>query len=253
MILDPFKAIQAVLGINPRAARIAAAGFLVLTLAISAVQFQDDRSVTLWQMLSALVGLMVLMVILGLFPAMLGRLCAWVVGLCFCVWAVTLTAQVIADDRLPVASYRCIGSIGFADTCGRSAGDATARLPSEVIVTAETGPSAPQPEPPPAARVFVQFAEFVREDVIRLAADLTQQGWMVEGAERGGERTGAADGMNEVRYFNADDRANAEALALSVSGAMAGRPPIAVKDLSATKYAQAKPGLLEVWISGSSG
>lgn len=254
MSLDPFKAIQTVLGINPRSARIAAGGFLVLTLAIAAWQRIGDKSVTLWEMLGALVGLMVLMIVLSFFPAMMARLSASVLGLCFCAWLVAATAQVIADDQLPFAPNRCLVRFGFADACGRSTGNATAGLPSEAVVTAEA--AAPSPAPVSAqqsgARIFIQFAGFKREDVIELAADLGGQGWKVEGAARGGERTGAADGLNEVRYFNPGDKANAEALALSVSAGMAGQPPIAVKDLSATKYAQAETGLLEVWISGRS-
>ncbi|NJM84122.1 MAG: hypothetical protein HC844_18225 [Tabrizicola sp.] len=286
MTLDPFKAIEKTLGINPRAARIVAGGFLVLIVGISAYQLVGDKTVTFWQMLAALVGLMLLMIVLSQMPVAVGRLCGWVVGLCFTVWACALTAQVVANDQLPIAPSKCLAYLGFAESCGRSRASAGTSVAPEAIIaaaggeessiqpvpTAETSPgdvtrrltleeqeaaaaeaeAAPPSPDPGAARVFIQFAGFKREDVITLALALSGQGWQIEAAEKGGERTGAADGLNEVRYFHADDRARAEALALSVSAGLPGQPPIAVKDLSGTEYGQAEPGLLEVWVSEGS-
>lgn len=290
MPLDPFKAIEKTLGINPRAAKIVAGGFLVMIVGISAYQLAGDRTVTLWQMLAALVGLMVLMIILSNLPVAVGRLCGWVVGLCFAVWACALTGQVVADDRLPFAPSKCLAYMGFAESCGRSRGSTGSSVAPDAVISAETGDSevvtpteggqtavtrelsVGESEPPPvvadaastvvaevappplelgAARVFVQFAGFNRDDVVVLAQALSGEGWQVEAADKGGERTGAADGLNEVRYFRADDRTLAEALALSVSAGLKGQPPIVVKDLSGTKFGQGEPGLLEVWISGS--
>lgn len=288
MPLDPFKAIEKMLGINPRAAKIVAGGFLVLIVGISAYQMVGDKTVTFWQMLAALVGLMVLMVVLSQLPVAVGRMCGWVVGLCFAVWACALTGQVVADDRLPIAPSKCLAYMGFAESCGRSRGSTGSSLAPEAVVSAEGDESqvvtpteggqtivtrdlSPgESEPPPvvaevatavvaeaappvlelgAARVFVQFAGFDREEVVALARSLATEGWRVEAADKGGERTGAADGLNEVRYFHADDRALAEALALSVSAALLGQPLIAVKDLSGTQFGQGEPGLLEVWVS----
>lgn len=282
MTLDPFKAIEKTLGINPRAARIVAGGFLVLIVGISAYQLVGDRTVNFWQMLAALVGLMVLMIILSHMPVAVGRLCGWVVGLCFAVWACALTAQVVADDRLPFAPSKCLAYMGFDPACGRSRGTAGTEVATEVAVSAENTRSLeelpspedqvesggatdalPEPQVPApvvaegtqpavelaASRLFIQFAGFKREDVVRLAQGLGSQGWRVEGADQGGERTGAADGLNEVRYFNASDRAVAEALALAVSAGLTNHPPISVKDLSGTAYGAAQPGLLEIWIS----
>jgi hypothetical protein len=283
MNLDPFKAIEKTLGINPRAARIVAGGFLVMIVCISAYQLVGDRTITFWQMLGALVGLMVLMIILSNLPVAVGRLCGWVVGLCFAVWACALTGQVVADDRLPLAPSKCLAYMGFAEACGRSRGSAGTIVEPEAVIKAEdtrilrklTIPStagesvdvsemiveeaAPtvviaEVAPPDldlgAVRTFIQFAGFGRDDVVALAQRLSAQGWNVQAADKGGERTGAADGLNEVRYFHADDRAVAEALALAASAGLKGQPAIAVKDLSATQFRKAEPGLLEVWISG---
>jgi hypothetical protein len=290
MPLDPFKAIEKTLGINPRAAKIVAGGFLVLIVGISAYQMVGDKTVTFWQMLAALVGLMVLMVILSQLPVAVGRLCGWVVGLCFAVWACALTGQVVADDQLPIAPSKCLAYMGFAESCGRSrwstgssvepeavisaeAGDSQVVAPTEIgqnpvtreltlgeseqpSVVADVAPSVVEEAAPPqlelgATRVFVQFAGFNRDSVVALAQALSGEGWQVAAPDKGGERTGAADGLNEVRYFHAGDRTMAEALALSVSAGLRGQPPIAVKDLSGTKFRQEEPGLLEVWVSES--
>ncbi len=69
-----------------------------------------------------------------------------------------------------------------------------------------------------AFKVFTQFAgTFKRELIIEMATELENSEWNVQGADRGGERTGSAAGFNEVRYSAATAKSAAEKLAEDVS------------------------------------
>lgn len=96
-------------------------------------------------------------------------------------------------------------------------------------------------------KVFVQFAGFARPAVQAMASVLVKSGWPVQGADRGGQRTGDAVGLNVIRYSDEADAAAAQALADSVkaTGIIKATPRV-------ERY-QGSPsipkGTLEVWIS----
>lgn len=96
----------------------------------------------------------------------------------------------------------------------------------------------------PAQTVYVQFAGILTRDSVRtLMLTLEAQGWNVQGAAQGGERTNAAAGYNEVR-FSGDSRAAAQQLAAELERFnLTGRPITVVEnpDIDA--------GALEVWLS----
>lgn len=107
-----------------------------------------------------------------------------------------------------------------------------------------TAPTVTSPGP-----VFIQFAgSLQRERIVTLARALFAQGWKMQGADRGGERTAAAAGTNEVRFFYPEDRQYAEGLALAIIGIADWVPAMEVVDLSNSGYEPAR-GQLEIWTS----
>jgi hypothetical protein len=251
-----FKAIETSLGINRQATRIAIGGFVVMALAIGLVQLLDDDTLTFWQLLVGLLGLMALMMVLTQLPLLARRVVAWVLTACFSFVAITATGQAVTFNACPrLASATCILSFHMASSCAVSRPGA-----GEVVTGAADGP---EPGTIFAAgvvltgitfvqateeRVFIQFAGYKRDWVVGVAEKLADAGWRVEGGDRGGERIAAAEGLNEVRYFNPADAERAAALVEALTTAVPGKAATVV-DLSGSAYAQAQPGLLEIWIS----
>lgn len=103
-----------------------------------------------------------------------------------------------------------------------------------------------------ANRVFVQFAGALSRDrVIWVSMALRDElGWNVQGADRGGERTAAANGVDQVRYFRPEDKALATALARAYNalGVWDGFEPLNVALLTGFE-GSVPPGHLEVWTS----
>lgn len=126
-----------------------------------------------------------------------------------------------------------------------------------VVIDDEASASEPENQAPPTTPsvispgpVFTQFAgSLQRERIVALAQTLSTQGWRMQGADRGGERTAAAAGTNEVRFFYPEDRPYAEALAQAIVGIADWVPEMDVVDLSSSGYQPAK-GHLEIWTSG---
>jgi hypothetical protein len=259
MTLDPIAAIQTSLGINRRATVLAIGGFIVMALAIGLYQMADDDTLTFWQLLVGLGVMIVLMMVLTVLPLTARRAIGWVLAACFAFIAVTGTMQTVTNNGIPrLASATCILSFHLAPSCAVSPLDAAR----------EVGPSArldrgsvfreglvlrritfiQGTEPAPEERVFIQFAVYERKAIVDLAKTLAGNGWRVEGEDRGGERINGAEGLNEVRYFNAGDADRAAALAEAV-GVWAGGRTIAVVDLSDSRFGKPSRGLLEIWIS----
>ncbi len=113
-------------------------------------------------------------------------------------------------------------------------------------------PSPPLPPPPPPAsfqasnfNVFVQFAGYLdrNKQIIPLSQKLAQDGWNVQGLERGGERTSAAAGYNEVRYSKGNEDA-AQALARTIQA-----QNLTSKAIGLSLTPSIPKQNLEVWIS----
>jgi hypothetical protein len=251
-----FKAIETSLGINRQATRIAVGGFVVMALAIGLVQFSDDDTLTFWQLLVGLLGLMVLMMVLTQLPLMARRAIGWVLTACFSFVAITATGQAITFNACPrLASATCILSFHMAASCAISrpgagevvtgaadAAESGTVFAAGVVLRDITFVQGTE------ERVFIQFAGYQRGWVVGVAEKLAAVGWRVEGGDRGGERISAAAGLNEVRYFNPADADRAAALAADLATVVPGTAPTVV-DLSGGKYGQPQAGLLEVWIS----
>ena len=105
--------------------------------------------------------------------------------------------------------------------------------------------------PDPRNRVFVQFSGSLdRAEVTRVSLALKQKGWNVRGAESGGERTAQAVGIDQVRYFHAEDEALAKDLAADYNalGGWPGFDPLSVALVTGHEN-RVPSGHLEVWTS----
>lgn len=260
MTLDLFKSIETSLGINPKATKIAVGGFVVLAMIIGALQALEGEKLTFWQLLAGMVGLMVFMLAITSLPLLARRLLGWVVTVCLCFIALTATLQTVTNNLFspPLSTGSCIMSFYLASTCGISppvieaawgspvgaafAQDGGAKMIVAPLADIDLKPAQDR------ATVFVQFAGYPRDEVAALSTALVVAGWPVEDPSRGGERIASAEGLSEVRYFNPGDAALAAALAEATASALSDRP-IAVVDLSESKYGKSAPGHLELWIS----
>lgn len=178
--------------------------------AIGIAQMSDDDTLTFLQLLVGLVGLIVIMMVLTQLPLLARRVIAWVLTACFSFVAITATGQAVTSNSCPrLATATCILSFHMASSCERSRPGATGTVAGTVSGTLD-GPEATSVLAAGVVltdvrfvqaadeRVYIQFAGCGRDRIVELAASLVAAGWRVEGADRGGERIKAAEGMNEV-------------------------------------------------------
>jgi len=280
MSLNPYQAIETTLGINRTAAKIAIGGWIVITLAISLKQYLADDAVTFWQMLIALVALILLMMLLSELPRVVARITVSIFCFMFVVWATAGLAQVITNNSVPhLTQSHCIFSMGYSPGCGASPANASAQAQTRENVQPSAADTAPEPAPPAAsaqvlpppgqptrgvelgagasrefippaaAEVFLLYAGLDRDQTEPLAQTLRAAGWNVQSADRGGDRVDAAQGLNEVRFFNAADLDAARHLAQLVADSRPDPAGMALQDLSETRHGRPAGQQFEVWIS----
>lgn len=122
--------------------------------------------------------------------------------------------------------------------------------PAVQVPTTSTPPApiapdfiAPPQSEPFRQEIYLQFAGLIqRSDVAAVNLALKNVGWHMQGKD--GERTGAAAGLNEVRYSAEADRPAADALARALTAAKLGSGDVVVKQVRIIR-----PGTLEAWIS----
>lgn len=258
MSLNPLVVIDTAFRINPAATRIAVGGGVVVMLAIALKEASGDQgtgdiSSTLLPLLGTVLVSSIIILLLQNLPAMVLRVGSTAIVLLLVIYLGAIFLQAITGNGIPqFAPAHCIASFGLSKECRITSPAAAGSIPGATAVAV----SVPQASSTVAAEisipreltVFIQFAGFTRERVVSLAQSLRGDGWNVPAAERGGERLGAAAGLNEIRYFHADDEAVARKLASSVASFL--KRPVQVKSLSGTTYSNASPGKhLEVWIS----
>lgn len=286
MTFDPIKTLETALKINRPAATLLIGGFLLLTFAVVLGNQLQDSGLSFWNIASTLLGFSVLVAIFARMPQMLSTMACWTLVILALLFAVGVTGQVLAGNTLPYAKLDCLTGFWKPGACVTSpvvVPDAPEAVLPQFEQTSETAPSGPAAEAPveevagqttarvptdpvptdpvPAnpvdlvpevdrgtATVFIQFAGFDRDAVKLIATDLVALGWPIQGADQGGERYAHAAGLNEVRYFNPEDKVRADVLAHELSGALAGTP-VKVLDVSDSAYAMDTPGHLEIWIS----
>lgn len=138
-------------------------------------------------------------------------------------------------------------SVSFlANLCSDMVGDEGTSTPQDTSETAPDGSNL----------VYFQFAgNLNREDdmipyVTKLCGD--EYRWNIPECASGGERTEAAAGLNVVRFYHEEDRANAQRLANAVLDAGPPRGTAAdltLQILDADRFGSPAVGTLEVWIS----
>lgn len=256
MPLDPIKTLQTALKINRPAATLLTGGFLVLALAVVLGNQLQDSGLTFWHIPLALLGFSILVAVFARMPQTLSTVACWTLVILALLFAVGVTGQILAGNTLPYAKLDCLTGFLKPGACNTSPaivpGAGEAEVPAAVDPEAETDASASDPAVAQVDRqtgeVYIQFAGFERDAVKEIAKTLLDLGWPIQGAELGGERYAHAAGLNEVRFFNPDDKGRAEQLARDLSAAMAGRT-VKVLDVSDSSYAMDTPGHLEIWIS----
>lgn len=246
-MINPLEAIQVTLGINKKAAILAAGGFIVLSLAISAYQIVNDDTATLWYMLFALVMLILLMMFLTETPFIVRRSVGTLLAVLFSAWVAKLVACVVFPSFMQTEPI-CVATLNLASMCRVSSAAAGEAVTPVNTLTADAGAPVASESINSSMPVFIQFSGYKRSAIVDLASALTTAGWSVSGRDKGGERTVNAAGLSEVRYFNPADKPAAEALAASVLTATNIAQSIQVKDLSKTQYAQPPMGHLEIWL-----
>ena len=249
MAFEPVKFFMTPGNVNKPVALFLFGGWLALNVA--AAIYNADLGISFQGLLALLLVLSLVVGALAILPRLPKVLLGWLMVILFAGWLVVVFVQVATSSGFtpPLAPVNCLlGPLG--SDCNRS-----------LSIEANTSGIAPLPPvvvPPPsfldvsAAKVFVQFAGFVRQDVVAISTALAKDGWNIQGADQGGERLSAAAGLNEVRFFHSEDAGLANELASALKAKMAaeGRG-IVVKDLSGLPEfaAKAPKGLLEIWIS----
>lgn len=261
--MPQFDLFSKLLKINPLAGKFVTIGLLVLTAAAVVVSFGVALD-SLIRTGAVVIAFSVAVFILVNLHGLLIRVIGWVLTIAFCVWLSALVAQTLTGGKISwLAPTQCL-IFPLSNSCAITQGSTTEMVtaaldetdpPADDAAQPDRGgdaPQAPEVAPhPPVKAVFVQFAGLLsREDITEYATTLTEEGWPVEGAERGGERTGKSAGLNEIRFFHPEDRPAAEILAVRSSELSPAGHALSVRDLSETAFSTPdNVGVLEVWIS----
>ncbi len=162
----------------------------------------------------------------------LGTAFAWGIFAIFLLWSGSVLAATVLQNESWMPPPYCI--IKFWAPCAQQ----------NQAVAKETSVSVPSRAR--QYKVYLQFAGKISRDEMRhLASLLHNQGhWDIEGGGRGGERTEAAVGYNEVRYRDDADAASAEALANQIQ-----QVNVTGHQIVTDQNPVVKPGSLEIWIS----
>jgi hypothetical protein len=243
--MNPVQVFERLLSVNKSAATFLLVGIAVFAAVAIVGTFQIDRD-TAFLTAAYIVGFSAFVYVLTLIVnhPMLKLVLGWFVTLFFICVVLVVSVSAVMPDRSPFAPTYCL--VRFWEPCS-----AVAVRISSVSTPAITTSAAPTENGQEAVQksdyqVFVQFAGLLqRQNVMAMMQGVAQQGWDVQGTDRGGERTGAAAGYNEVRY-NEADREAAAALAKAVQDSGIVTEPIKVKQMP-RGVLPAKT--LEVWIS----
>ena len=143
---------------------------------------------------------------------------------------------------IPVAPESVV-SVGSTDATPVGQQDGTSVQPGDTITIATVGVETADANLP-KQMVFVQWGGVMTRDSVRaMMQALAAQGWNMQGADGGGERTEKAFGYNEVRYAPGA-KADAERLAAELQRFnLTGKPIVAVESPAVDA------GALEVWLS----
>ncbi|MGV8986517.1 MAG: hypothetical protein ACOH2H_09560 [Cypionkella sp.] len=255
MPIDIIRLFEIALKLDRPAAKFVFFGFLLIAASAYLASVVQDSGVSFWTIAIAMLIFCVVIASLAQMGSGLKILLSWALVLVFFGWLSVLMAQIVTQSGFtpPFATAACLIKPFDAQCVAiQASADLPANAPKPTVAPVlPTGTIASEVSVVPGDNlVYIQFAVLTRDAVIDLATQLVAAGWNIAGADRGGERLSAADGLMEVRYFHAEDKPGAEALAKAVTAARKATPPVKLRDLSRTSLAgKTAPGQFEIWIS----
>lgn len=277
--LTPTSILEKLFKVDPRVARVILIGLAALA-AVALVGSWNIDATTILPVVLWLAGGYVLFAFLANMPGWFGSLLGGLATLGFAAYVGLFGVQLVTQNRYnpPLMVAGCYfapaqqgcplkvlppeerGEIVVAASEGGSSRDVPREgtAPGAIVLpdvgaapAPAAGPSPPAAEPPGVdlsrLRVFVQyFGRTIEEGQAgRLVGRLADAGWPVSPDV---EALSSAFGLNEVRYFHAEDEAAARELAQMIPAMVDWVPEMRVRDF--THVSGARPGLLEVWIGG---
>ncbi len=159
-------------------------------------------------------------------------------------WCGTFVAFKVGRERSDI--LRCV--VFFWQSCGSTAdAAAAAAVPVRTMATVPALPASSPPGVIPAAyRVTMKFNGAIDRErqIIPFLRGLKDQGWNIAAADARGDRTPAAQGINEVRYLGEAERNAAQVLAQVVQKAN-----ISGQEITTRATPGLAPTTLEIWIA----
>lgn len=244
--MTPAKVLSLLLRINRPAAVFLLTGLAVLAAAAIASSWRNISPNALALFGIYILGFSVITYVLVyiVMDAVLKRILGYfITGIFMCWTSAIFISAVVPPDLIPLPAPVCLIQIfredcSLKDSAAKEKHTPVARV--EPVVAAASGTIRRGD-----FTVFVQFAGvIVRDDVRAMMTKLETEGWKVEGAQKGGERTAKAAGYNEIRYSSDEDENAAKDLARSVQ-----EKNLTPKGIVIAKTFSVPRRTLEVWIS----
>lgn len=259
-MLDPLKIIQELLKVDQKTAVFLLTGLGLLSVIGAALAANiDAETFTRYAIILLVITFLCRTIVAIPIDGLLTRLAGWVLVIFFFAFTAYAVASGLFSAQTglaPLSKTRAKPPISFPSIkcLLQPFADCQALLDAEAVSTDKAPVIKPvdeavTPTPAPAAivdklkyTIYVQFAGYQRETVVKMAAALQATGWKIPRADLGGERLAAAAGLAQVRYSADADKAAAELLASDINqtGIKSG--------VKATQNPVITPGVLEVWI-----
>lgn len=244
VVSEPAGILELFLKRNPIAGTVLLAGLAVIGVAAIASTWQVDiRSAGFMGMYIAGLGAILYTIALIVHDGTLKMVVAWfAVVLLIAVSSVFFISAAIQGQTI-FAPAPCL--VRFWERCEQVGDDIAERQYTPPPPVKSTIPPVVSNIQSDEYRVAVFFAGIIRrQDVIGLSQKLGSIGWRMERPDRGGERTPAAAGQNEVRYSAPGDEAAAKDLARLVQASA-----IVSDQIKVRREGSLAAKNLEVWIS----
>lgn len=236
--MSPTDALQNFAKSNPQAAAILFGAIACFASVAIIASFGIELQASVPNVVYILViGVLLFVLVKIVHDAILMSVLAWFVTILAMAWVVVFVLQRM-DPGNP--RFACLADPIRA--CAATADDNAKRTAPSLPALA--APAAAAASDPKRYVVNVQFAGLVRDRVQTFMEQLAQAGWRVQGVAGGGERTGTAAGLAEVRYGPAADAEAARALAASVQASR-----LTGKSIRAVQVEAIPANSLEIWVS----
>lgn len=256
--LDPIALLQLALKVDRRAASIIIIGLVAFTVVaiINTLGMDDPKGSALAVAYVVGAGFLISILAKIVGDSIAQTVLSWAVTALIVVFMATVAYGAIVPRQTLVNPPACV--LQFWAPCN----DKLDELASVQAPVSPLPPPSPASQPraanpstapapssivPPPVNIYVQFAGLIsRENMIKVSTGLVAQGWKVQGANRGGERTQAAAGLNEVRYANPELKGAAERLAQELSATGIANRPVRARQVDIPRF---PANTMEAWNS----